>query len=74
MSGEGPSRAANSAPAGGSAAAKAASVGGPLLRIAGLEAGYGEMQVLRNVSLDVRPAEIVAMVGGNGAGKTTLLR
>jgi branched-chain amino acid transport system ATP-binding protein len=47
---------------------------GPLLDIARLDAGYGEMQVLRNVSLAVRPAEIVAMVGGNGAGKTTLLR
>ena len=45
-----------------------------LLHVAGLDAGYGEMQVLRKVSLDVRPAEIVAMVGGNGAGKTTLLR
>ncbi len=74
MSGEAPSRAANSAPSGGSAAATAASVGGPLLDIAGLDAGYGEMQVLRGVSLVVRPAEIVAMVGGNGAGKTTLLR
>jgi branched-chain amino acid transport system ATP-binding protein len=48
--------------------------GGALLDIAGLNAGYGEMQVLRDVSLLVRPAEIVAMVGGNGAGKTTLLR
>jgi len=45
-----------------------------LLDIATLDAGYGEMQVLRGVSLVVRPAEIVAMVGGNGAGKTTLLR
>ena len=45
-----------------------------LLEIARLNAGYGEMQVLRGVSLVVRPAEIVAMVGGNGAGKTTLLR
>jgi branched-chain amino acid transport system ATP-binding protein len=45
-----------------------------LLDIARLNAGYGEMQVLREVSLVVRPAEIVAMVGGNGAGKTTLLR
>ena len=45
-----------------------------LLEIARLDAGYGEMQVLRGVSLVVRPAEIVAMVGGNGAGKTTLLR
>jgi branched-chain amino acid transport system ATP-binding protein len=46
----------------------------PLLDIARLEAGYGEMQVLRSISLTVREAEIVAMVGGNGAGKTTLLR
>jgi len=48
--------------------------GNALLHVAGLDAGYGEMQVLRKVSLDVRAAEIVAMVGGNGAGKTTLLR
>jgi branched-chain amino acid transport system ATP-binding protein len=51
-----------------------AGVGGALLDIADLSAGYGEMQVLRDIRLNVRQAEIVAMVGGNGAGKTTLLR
>jgi branched-chain amino acid transport system ATP-binding protein len=47
---------------------------GPLLRVEGLSAGYGEMLALRDVSLEVRRAEIVALVGSNGAGKTTLLR
>jgi branched-chain amino acid transport system ATP-binding protein len=45
-----------------------------LLNVTRLTAGYGEMPVLRDLSLDIRPAEIVAMVGSNGAGKTTLLR
>ncbi len=45
-----------------------------LLKVSGLGAGYGGMPVLRDVSLEVRRAEIVALVGGNGAGKTTLLR
>jgi branched-chain amino acid transport system ATP-binding protein len=47
---------------------------GALLEITRLNAGYGEMPVLRDVSIDIQPAEIVAMVGSNGAGKTTLLR
>jgi branched-chain amino acid transport system ATP-binding protein len=46
----------------------------PLLKVTGLGAGYGGMPVLRDVSLEVFPAEIVALVGSNGAGKTTLLR
>jgi len=45
-----------------------------LLEVSDLSAGYGGMPALRNVSLEVRRAEIVALVGSNGAGKTTLLR
>ncbi|MGH8744909.1 MAG: ABC transporter ATP-binding protein [Burkholderiales bacterium] len=47
---------------------------GALLSVSGLTAGYGEMTVLREISIEIKPAEIVAMVGSNGAGKTTLLR
>jgi branched-chain amino acid transport system ATP-binding protein len=47
--------------------------GEPLLEIRGLSSGYGEIQILREVSLDVNQGEIVALIGANGAGKTTLL-
>ncbi|MFJ2989607.1 ABC transporter ATP-binding protein [Collimonas sp. NPDC087041] len=46
----------------------------PLLKVDNLSAGYGEMLVLHGVSLEIYPAEMVALVGSNGAGKTTLLR
>ncbi len=46
----------------------------PLLEVAGLAAGYGEMPVLQGVDLAIAAREIVALVGANGAGKTTLLR
>jgi branched-chain amino acid transport system ATP-binding protein len=45
-----------------------------LLSVEKLGAGYGEMPVLKGVSLEIRRSEIVALVGSNGAGKTTLLR
>jgi branched-chain amino acid transport system ATP-binding protein len=45
-----------------------------LLVVNGLGASYGGMPALRDVSLEVRRAEIVALVGSNGSGKTTLLR
>ena len=45
-----------------------------MLEVAGLEAGYGRLQVLWDIELEVGDAEVVALVGSNGAGKTTLLR
>lgn len=45
-----------------------------MLEVSNLSAGYGRVQVLWDVDLQVREREIVALVGPNGAGKTTLLR
>ncbi len=43
-----------------------------MIRIEGLNAGYGPLQVLRDITLDVGEREIVAVLGSNGVGKTTL--
>jgi branched-chain amino acid transport system ATP-binding protein len=42
--------------------------------VEGIDAGYGRVQVLHDVSVTVAPGEIVALIGPNGAGKSTLLR
>ncbi len=44
-----------------------------MLEIKNLSAGYGDLQILWNVSLTVGEGELVAIVGPNGAGKTTLM-
>jgi branched-chain amino acid transport system ATP-binding protein len=45
-----------------------------LLRLDGIGAGYGDLQALAGLSLEVRAREIVALVGANAAGKSTTLR
>ena len=45
-----------------------------LLRLEAIEAGYGDLVAVADLSLEVRPGEVVALIGGNGAGKTTTLR
>lgn len=45
-----------------------------MLEVRGVEAGYGSLQVLKGVELDVNKGEIATLIGANGAGKTTLLR
>src|SRR5579872_3164445 len=45
-----------------------------MLRVNSLSVAYGETQVLRDVSLEVGPGELVCLMGRNGVGKTTLLK
>ncbi|NLB89518.1 MAG: ATP-binding cassette domain-containing protein, partial [Syntrophomonadaceae bacterium] len=45
-----------------------------LLSIKNLVAGYGDIKIIKNLSLEVNQGEILSIVGANGAGKTTLLK
>jgi branched-chain amino acid transport system ATP-binding protein len=45
-----------------------------MLVLSGIAGGYGNVQVLRGLSLEVRAGEVTCVMGRNGAGKTTLLR
>ena len=45
-----------------------------MLSIKGLRSGYGKIEVLHDVTLDVARGQIVTLIGANGAGKTTLLK
>jgi branched-chain amino acid transport system ATP-binding protein len=46
----------------------------PILELRNVCAHYGPIQVLRNISLEIHPGEIVCLLGGNASGKTTTLR
>jgi branched-chain amino acid transport system ATP-binding protein len=43
-----------------------------MLEVRGLRTGYGETEIIRGLDMDVRPGQIVAVLGANGVGKTTL--
>jgi branched-chain amino acid transport system ATP-binding protein len=45
-----------------------------ILELRGLSAGYGQVQILWDVALNLEKGKLTSLVGGNGAGKTTLLR
>ncbi len=44
-----------------------------MLTLENVSAGYGNLQVVHSVTLEVKPGELVAIIGANGAGKTTTL-
>jgi branched-chain amino acid transport system ATP-binding protein len=48
--------------------------GAPMLEVSDLHAWYGESHVLQGVGFEIRPGEVVTLLGRNGAGKTTTLR
>ena len=46
----------------------------PIIRVRGLKNGFGEQIVHEGLDLDVRPGEVIGVVGGSGTGKSVLMR
>ncbi|MBS1195645.1 MAG: glnQ [Actinobacteria bacterium] len=46
----------------------------PIVRLEGINKWFGKLHVLRNVSLEIHPQEVVVLIGPSGSGKSTLLR
>ena len=45
-----------------------------MLKVSEIDVYYGDLQALREVSIEVQPGEVVSVIGSNGAGKSTLLK
>ena len=45
-----------------------------MLKVEGLNAGYGSVNILWDIGFEVKDGEIVSILGSNGAGKTTMVR
>ena len=54
--------------------ASASSAAEPMVRIEGLRKSFGDLEVLRDINLDVMPGQVVTIIGASGSGKSTLLR
>jgi branched-chain amino acid transport system ATP-binding protein len=46
----------------------------PILKLTGVTGGYGDIQVLHGIDIEVHPGEVVALMGSNGASKSTTLK
>lgn len=66
--------ATTTAPTGGGAGPDAEAPSVPILRLEGVHAAYGRIEVLRGVSFSVPTGSVVALLGPNGGGKTTTLK
>jgi len=54
--------------------ARESDVAAPLLKVSDLEGWYGESHVLHGIDFEVKPGEVVTLLGRNGAGKTTTMK